>query len=379
MVKVSVVIPVYNVENYLEECLDSIINQTLKDIELICINDGSTDASIDILEKYAKADSRIQIFNQNNSGLSASRNRGIELSKGEFVYFIDSDDYLDLNALKELYDLSVKYDPDFIIFKLINFDDGTDEFYESDYYEMDCLKDYRNKLFNYRDVGDKIADVAVTAQGKFFKKEVISDIRFPEGLIFEDNLFFWKALLKSEKIFYLDKHLYYHRVRQNSITTTSTIKFADSIQIINKIIDLLKENGVYNIFKREFIEMKMKSAHSRFEAVREEDKKEFYKLLKDDFQKHIDEYEHDDVFINEVSFRSKLIFNTLLESRSYKEFLYAVKIYDSKKRISYFEKENSNLDKEIDYLRKSNNEILNSKGWRYTRIFRMPRIWLKSR
>lgn len=118
MVKVSVVIPVYNVENYLEECLDSIINQTLKDIEIICINDGSTDASIDILEKYAKADSRIQIFNQNNSGLSAARNRGIELSKGEFVYFIDSDDYLDLNALKELYDLSVKYGTDFIIFKL---------------------------------------------------------------------------------------------------------------------------------------------------------------------------------------------------------------------------------------------------------------------
>ena len=103
MVKVSVIIPVYNVEQYLKECLDSVINQTLKDIEIICINDGSTDGSLKILEKYESLDDRIVVFSQENSGLSATRNKGMQLSSGEYVYFMDSDDYLELNALEELY------------------------------------------------------------------------------------------------------------------------------------------------------------------------------------------------------------------------------------------------------------------------------------
>ena len=100
MVKISVIIPVYNVENYLEESLDSIINQTFTDLEIICVNDGSTDNSPSILNNYANKDSRINIINQENKGLSAARNSGLDVATGDYIYFFDSDDILELTALE---------------------------------------------------------------------------------------------------------------------------------------------------------------------------------------------------------------------------------------------------------------------------------------
>ena len=97
----SVIIPVYNVEPYLEQCLDSVINQTYKNLEIICINDGSTDNSLKILEKYQKKDNRIKLINQKNKGLSEARNAGLDVAKGEYIAFVDSDDYLELNAYEE--------------------------------------------------------------------------------------------------------------------------------------------------------------------------------------------------------------------------------------------------------------------------------------
>lgn len=125
MPKVSVIIPVYNTEPYLYECLNSIINQTLKDIEIICVNDGSTDSSLNILEKYAEYDSRIVIFSQENKGQSVARNVGLSAASGEYVYFMDSDDVLSLNAMETLFNHATKDKTDIIYF-------GADVFYESE-------------------------------------------------------------------------------------------------------------------------------------------------------------------------------------------------------------------------------------------------------
>ena len=100
---VSVIIPVFNVEEYLEECINSILRQTLTDIEIICINDGSTDSSPDILKKYAEQDRRITVYSQDNCGLSAARNLGMRAARGRYTYFIDSDDWLERDALRDLY------------------------------------------------------------------------------------------------------------------------------------------------------------------------------------------------------------------------------------------------------------------------------------
>ena len=112
MAKISVVVPVYNVEAYLERCLDSLINQTLSDIEIICVNDGSTDSSPEKLEEFAKKDSRIKIINQENGGLSAARNTGIEAATGEYIGFVDSDDYVDLDFYEKLYNAATSHNAD---------------------------------------------------------------------------------------------------------------------------------------------------------------------------------------------------------------------------------------------------------------------------
>lgn len=371
MVKISVIVPVYNTQKYLNECLDSIINQTFQDIEIICIDDGSTDDSLKVLNELSEKDSRIKIVSQKNSGLSASRNRGIELSNGEYIYFIDSDDYIELNTLKELYDISIENSCDLVIFKLINFYDDTYEKFTSPYYEMNFLKPFRNKLFNYKDVGDKFCDVAVSAPGKFFKRELISDLRFPEGLIFEDNLFFAKTIIKTENIYFYDKHLYNRRIRKNSITQKFDIKYADVIIILNEIIELAKRNDLYGLYGRKLLEKKMGRVFVRFSEVSDEYKEEFFNLIKKDFESHKVEYENDSIFCNDLDNRSRHIFYSALDSNSYKEFFYKIKLFDSKNKLNRLEKDNKHLKNKISDLNKSNNQILSSRSWKMTKPLRV--------
>ena len=371
MTKVSVIIPVFNVEDYLAECLDSIINQTLDDIEIICINDGSTDNSLEILNDFAAKDSRIKVVSQENSGLSASRNHGLKLAEGEYIYFIDSDDFLELTALEELYDISKANDEcDMILFKLINFYDDSYEKFTSKYYEMKFLKKFRNKYFDYKDLGVKIFDVAVSAPGKFFKHDLIKDLTFPEGLIFEDNLFFTEAFLNSNKIYFYDKHLYHRRIRDNSITQTPTIKFADSITIINRMIELTKKFDVYDTYKVKLFKKKMDSGFHRFSVVREEDKEEFFNLLKEDFKKFNEEFEKDSTLSSEADERSKFILQNVLEYENYKEFLWLVKHYDSEKQILKLKEREYKIINNTYKLQGLTNTILSTKGWKYTKPLR---------
>jgi len=118
MTKISVIIPVYNTEKYLKECLESIINQTLTDIEIICINDGSTDNSLDILNSYANSDKRIKVFSQKNQGQGTARNYGMKIATGDYIHFMDSDDILELNTFEDSYRICEEKNLDFIFFKL---------------------------------------------------------------------------------------------------------------------------------------------------------------------------------------------------------------------------------------------------------------------
>jgi glycosyltransferase involved in cell wall biosynthesis len=135
-VKISVIIPVYNIEDYLKECLDSIVNQSLDDIEIICVNDGSTDSSLDILKEYGNADSRVRIISQENKGIGCARNTALTSVKGEYVYFMDGDDILELDALEKLYNLAVERDVDFIMFKISNFNEDTGEIIDDEFPEI---------------------------------------------------------------------------------------------------------------------------------------------------------------------------------------------------------------------------------------------------
>lgn len=315
--KISVIIPVYNVENYLGECLDTVCNQTFKDIEIICVDDGSNDGSLTILKKYWRYDSRFTIISQENKGLAAARNAGLKLARGDYIYFLDSDDYIEEDALQEMYAQVIERDLDMLLFKTCCFYDESKENFTEEYFEMTFLSDLVNKnVFNYNNLNQRMYDLAVTMGSTFFKYDLISDLRFPEGLIFEDNPFFIEAILKARRVFFLEKYLYHKRERKDSITIDGSRNFSDIIEIRNIIIDLAQK---YDNFYGYLYAKKLNLIKFRFLQTTDEFKEDFFNKIKDDFEKHKEEYGSFDDFQN-LPDNVKSIFYAGLNSRNWEEF-----------------------------------------------------------
>ena len=328
MCKVSVILPVYNVGNYLEECLNSIVNQTLTDIEIICINDGSIDDSSFILENYSKNDDRIKIYDQTNIGAGATRNRGIALAKGEYIYFIDGDDYLDLTALEEAYDIASKKSIDFLMFIINNFYEDSVERIDDDYYNMPYLKNrVGDNTFNYEDVSDMALDLCVCPPGNLFKRDFIQDIRFPEGLLFEDNVFFTHALFKAENIYFHDKKLYNRRKRLDSTTTPLSVKSLDTIEITNLLIDLCVEFGHEN-HKKELYYRIFHNIYQIFKKADNSQKPEIFEKIRQEYLKNKDKWEKDEYFVNDLNPYYKHMFTCALTSKDHKKFEMCVDNYN---------------------------------------------------
>ncbi len=245
--KVSVIIPVYNVEKYLEQCLDSVINQSLQEIEIICVNDGSPDNSLAILQRYAKNDGRINIVNQKNQGISASRNNALEIARGEYVLFLDSDDWLDKDTCKELYNYAKKFDLDMIHFEGVNYDMETDKYYEVPGLKITYVDDH-NKIYSGEEVKTFINNIPISACLVFYKKSFIkrNGILFPKGLAFEDNYFLLKALNLVKRYGVVARQFYFRRKHPGQITANWHKLFGDYIQIMYKIKELYTELGLSN-------------------------------------------------------------------------------------------------------------------------------------
>ena len=333
MVKISVIIPVYNVENYLNECLDSICNQTFGDIEIICINDGSTDRSLDILKSYEKKDSRIRIISQENKGQGASRNIGLNQACGEYVYFMDSDDYLNLNAFEQLVSFSKDRKFDFIMFKISNFYDSTHELINDDYFTMPYLKERVGlNSFNYDNVDDFAFDLCVNPQGKLFKMEFIEDIRFPEGLLFEDNVFFIHALFEADDIYFYDKFLVNKRKRPDSTTAQLSVRSLDTIEITNLLIDLCDEYGHKN-HRKELYYRIFPNIYQLFKKADISQKELFFEKIKHDYLKSKDKWESDRYFRDKLKPRYKHIYKCALKSRNARKFESCVDNYDEESKF----------------------------------------------
>lgn len=249
MPKISVIIPVYNVEAYLSECLDSVINQTFKDIEIICVNDGSTDNSLDILRTYAEKDPRIKVINQTNQGLSVARNTGIKKACGEYISFIDSDDFINVN----LYETLSKYFPaEMICFNAQAFGDN--------FIPEKLQKTLKCRQNGWQKVSDKlIFKTNVHAWNKLFKTEIIknNNIKFPEGLYFEDFVFLWDYMLKIKAAYYLSdgNNYYYYRQRSTSIMNNCSSRSIDHLYVWHNLYERLKTQDVLKYHKHSIIKL----------------------------------------------------------------------------------------------------------------------------
>ena len=240
MAKISVIIPVYNVEEYLRECLDSVINQTLSDLEIICINDGSEDSSLEILKEYEAKDKRITVIDKKNEGLSATRNLGISLAQGEYISFVDSDDYLDLNFYEKLYHSAKKYDADIACANLFRFSDKK-KYYLVKYHLKRCTQSPRLKYI-YAQVPKNNYVMNKIYNRKKLQK---SNVRFEEGIYFEDIEFTHKVLCYLRFLVTVPGTKYNYRDNPYSIVNVKSDRQQhDYKYAMKKALDFVQKNNI---------------------------------------------------------------------------------------------------------------------------------------
>ena len=232
MPKVSIIMPFYNVEKYIEQCITSLLKQSYSDFELICVDDGSKDDSIKIVEKYGKIDNRIKIIRQENKGLATARNTGLKVATGEFIYFVDSDDWVHPDLLKETLTRIELDNSDIVIFDTYNV-------YGNSFVPVNRIANFKDKFkkeyLYYKDDIDCI-DLPCTAWSKLYRAEFIQkyNLQFPNGMRFGEDSPLWFLLLQNNpKISLLDKCLYFYRKRQDSLTARSTDLMDKQIHVYN--------------------------------------------------------------------------------------------------------------------------------------------------
>ena len=213
-IKVSVILPVYNVEKYLRQCLDSICNQSLQDIEIICVDDGSTDSSATILKEYSAKDSRIQIITQINGGAGKARNTGLKVATGKYLSFLDSDDFFEANMLEDAWQEAEKYQADFVVFNSDQYHMDKQAFDTTVHWNLRMRDIPPYMPFTYRELTDNIFKTFVGwAWDKLYRRGFIieHDLWFQEQRTSNDLLFVFSALVLAKKIVVLDKILAHQR------------------------------------------------------------------------------------------------------------------------------------------------------------------------
>lgn len=245
---ISVIIPVYNVEKYLKRCLDSIIKQTYKKLEIILVDDGSTDNSGKICDEYAKKDERIIVIHKANGGLSDARNKGIEIAKGKYIGFVDSDDWISDKMYETLYSNAIKYDADISCCEFIRTKDFNEKVDEKKYDNIKKAYNQDEYIKIFFKIGTQ--QCVYYAWNKLYKRDIIQNNLYPIGLTSEDVQGTFKTLIKSNKIVSVNYPYYYYFINDNSITGK---KFAekdfDLLQIWDNVVAICKEN------KPEYLEM----------------------------------------------------------------------------------------------------------------------------
>lgn len=363
MAEISVVIPVYNVEDYLEECLDSIVNQTFTDLEIICVNDGSKDNSLEILNEYAKKDDRIIVIDQENGGHAVATNVGMDRATGRYLFLMDSDDMLKLDALELTYNAAEEKDVDFVLFQAINYNDEKDQFYEAENYSMNKVADFVGEnVFSMDDIGELAFDIAVTPWTKLYNREFIekSHIRFAEGLIFEDNIFFWEVLIQAQRIYFLREHLFYRRWYETSSTMAGDLRFTDSIAISTMIIDVFeKYDKMSDRFESRSYNRKVSLTLLRFQQIKPEFKNTFFDEMQKNFKYWVTDNEFYEYLQSMLLPRNKFILESILKAKTAKELDYLIENYDLKE-------ENKELNKDIKNIRDpnisfNNEELINKR------------------
>ncbi|MBR6098720.1 glycosyltransferase family 2 protein [bacterium] len=240
MPKVTVIIPVYNVESYLRECLDSVVNQTLSDIEIICVDDGSTDASLAILKEYAAKDNRFVIKRQKNKHAGVARNNGLKSAHGEFIHFLDADDWIDVNAYEKLYNILKNSDADMVKFKAYSYNQEENKVTTRAYLDMkhvdnQCFESTINIITDAKNTV-KLMD---SPWSGFYRRDFLkkNKIYFDNFIVANDVGFFYRCIVNAQKVYVSSERLIYYREKVSNSLVTKRIKYFNCQIALYDVVD----------------------------------------------------------------------------------------------------------------------------------------------
>lgn len=326
MTKISVIVPVYNAEKYLRECVERIVNQTIREIEIIFVDDGSTDESLNILQKYAQEDERIRIVKGQHRGGGAARNIGIEQATGDYLAFFDSDDLMEYNMLEKAYTQAVKENADVTVFSVRFWHEATgDVTDEVCGLRVDNLPDM--ETFCYKDMKDHIFNSFHNwPWNKLFKHSFIKqhNIRFQEIMRTNDLLFTNKALVMAERITTIPEYLVTYRVRvTDNCQSSNNIAPFDFYKAFLALKDFLEEKGIYEEVRRSYVNHALDGCianlnTSDFSAVH----KEIFLKLKEEIFEKLDVLQQDEDYFYEMNVDNKNVerYQNIL-AKNYEGFL----------------------------------------------------------
>jgi len=272
MPKVSIIIPIYNVEKYIKECLDSLVNQTLEDIEIVCVNDGSPDNSMEIVNVYAKNDKRFVVINQENQGTGAARNKGIDAATGEYIMFLDPDDWYELDACEKAYNHIKKNNTDFAFFGMKYFYEETSTTKVDTWRlkELLLVPDMNN--INLRELNSIYVKTGECVY-KIYNRHFLLDnnIRFTHTKMGEDYPFSFKAIILADRVSVLNKPLYNYRKHQSSSTETGAKNWKEILYNRNLVLDEILKSEYKNEFLHAFIPMNVNGLLLWYERYQKKD------------------------------------------------------------------------------------------------------------
>lgn len=235
---ISVVIPIFNISQYLSQCMDSVLAQSYEDLDIILVDDGSTDDCPRMCDGYKEQDVRVKVIHKENGGLSDARNVGMKIAAGEWIYFVDSDDWVDRNAIQQLYNFAVENHCDVV-------QGGLYYAYQDHLlYRKASKKEQRRTVLERNDamqeliINDRVKNFA---WGKLYKKELIKDLEFPVGKYFEDSFWQHKVMDRVERYGIIDEPLYYYRQRQDSISGTPSTRLKDLLDGNRERMNFIRE------------------------------------------------------------------------------------------------------------------------------------------
>lgn len=312
MIKISIIVPVYNAKDYISKCLDSLVNQTLDDIEIIVVDDGSTDGSDKILKKYFS--DKVKVITQKNAGVAVARNTGLKIAKGEYIAYVDSDDWVELDMFEKMYNKAIQNDYDAVM---------CDFWYIDDNKKWDGILTNNDDILTLKQKKDFMIKMFPVIWNKIYKRSKIGKFKFKDGVWAEDVEYLYRIMPSIDSIGIVNEKYYYYYQREKSESRLYDKRVYNYIDNFNGIVNFYTNKKYYNIYRNELEYCYVRYLYATFikRASYFKDKKDYNKAVDTaiyNVKKYFPEYRKNKYFYKSLKGIYLILFNKIIASIYYK-------------------------------------------------------------